>query len=31
MFSTIFILVTVGLLAVVFSMPPRDHYGRRLR
>jgi hypothetical protein len=31
MFTTIFIVVTVGLLAVVFSVPSGDHHGHRLR
>lgn len=31
MFTTIFIVVTVGFLALVFRMPPRDHSGHRLR
>jgi hypothetical protein len=31
MFTTVFIVVIVGLLALVFSMPARDHYGHRLR
>jgi hypothetical protein len=31
MFTTIFIVVIVGLLAFIFGMPPRDHYGHRLR
>jgi hypothetical protein len=31
MFTIILIVVTVGLLVVVFSIPPRDHYGHRLR
>jgi hypothetical protein len=31
MFTTIFIVVTLGFLALVFSRPPRDQSGHRLR
>lgn len=31
MFTAILIIVTLGFLGVVFSIPPRDHDGHRLR
>jgi hypothetical protein len=31
MFTAILIAVTVGFLIAVFRLPPRDHYGHRLR
>jgi hypothetical protein len=31
MLATIVIVVTIGLLALIFGMPPHDRYGHRLR